>query len=296
MQSHGSESAPETSSTEAESEAPREGGSLLNSFRQEFMQRALFAGIIVALMCSYLGIYVVLKRIVFIGVALAEVSSAGIAMALWIGFAPLLGALGFMLLGVILFSIRWSPRRVPHDSYIGIIYSVAAALGILFIAKSAQGETHMLTLLQGDVLTISPLETTQMLWAFAGVALLHALFNKEFLLVSFDRDAASTLGFRAEAWDFLLFLTLGVTIAFAIRAVGVLLTSTLLILPAATALLTTNRLRSAWLIAPLAGVVPVVLGLHFSLVGDLPSSAVIVAISFLMFVVALVVAGVKRSV
>jgi uncharacterized membrane protein YqjE len=179
----------------------------------DFMRQALYAGVLVAMMCSYLGIYVVLKRIVFVGVALAEMSSAGIALALLLGFAPLLGALGFMLLGVCLFSIHWSPRRVPHESYIGILYCVAGALGILLIAKSPQGESHMLTLLQGDVLTVSPRETLEMLGVFAVVALIHALFRKEFILVAFDRESAATQNFSAGAWDMLLFLTVGIVIS-----------------------------------------------------------------------------------
>gem|GEM_PF-61713 len=257
------------------------------TFQIDFMRKALWAGLLVALMCSYLGIYVVLKRIVFVGVALAEVSSAGIALAILLNFAPLLGALGFMLLGVVLFSIHWSPRRVPHESYIGILYSVAAALSILLIAKSAAGEAHMLTLLQGDILTISAEETKQMLGAFVVVGLLHALFYKEFVFVSFDRESANTLGFRAAAWDLLLFLTIGLTIAFSIRSVGVLLTSTMLIIPASTALLVTSRMRHAWLLVPFLGALPVILGLHISLIADLPASAVIVAASFVLFLPAL---------
>lgn len=257
------------------------------TFQIDFMRKALWAGLLVALMCSYLGIYVVLKRIVFVGVALAEVSSAGIALAILLNFAPLLGALGFMLLGVVLFSIHWSPRRVPHESYIGILYSVAAALSILLIAKSAAGEAHMLTLLQGDILTISAEETRQMLGAFIVVGLLHALFYKEFVFVSFDRESANTLGFRAAAWDLLLFLTIGLTIAFSIRSVGVLLTSTMLIIPASTALLITSRMRHAWLLVPFLGALPVILGLHISLIADLPASAVIVAASFVLFLPAL---------
>lgn len=274
-----------------------------NTFEKPFMQRALAAGLLVAVMCSFLGVYVVLKRIVFIGVALAEMSSAGIALGLLVGgklvaahalseqasdSLTLFGAALFMLLGVVLFSIHWSPRRVPHDSYIGILYAVAAAVGILFISKSAQGEGHMLTLLQGNVLTVRGNETQQMLIAFLIVAAVHVLCSKEFVLVSFDREYAATLGFRAAGWDFLLFLTIGVVIAFAIRSVGLLMTTTMLILPAASALLVVNRLRHAWIAAPLLAIVPVVLGLHISFIVDLPSSAVISALSFLLFLPVLV--------
>jgi zinc transport system permease protein len=252
-----------------------------------FMYQALYAGLLVAIMCSFLGLYVVLKRIVFVGVALSELSSAGIAMALFMGISPLLGSIVCTLLGVGLFSVRWSPRRVPHESSIGAVYCIAGALAVLLMAKDVHGESHMLKLMQGDVLTVDPHETLQMLIAFAVVATLHALFAKEFMFVSFDRDSATTLGFRATWWDFLLFLTLGIVISFSIRATGVLLTSTMLILPAVTALLLTKRWKIAVLLAPLLGVLPLVGGLYFSYIVDVPASAMVVALSFLLLLPAL---------
>lgn len=285
--------APDTLSNAGDIETPQSLFDLRTSFSKDFIRQAMVAGILVALLCGYLGVYVVLKRIVFVGVALAEVSSAGIALALLLGFSPILGSTAFMLLGIGLFSIHWSPRRVPGESYIGIVYCITAAVGILFIAKSAQGETHMLKLLQGDVLTVTASETQLLAFVFAGLAAIHALFAKEFVMASFDRDAASTLGFKAGFWDFLLFLTIGAAIAFSIHSAGVLLTSTMLILPAATALLLANSMRSAFIAAPLLGVVPVVLGIHASLVTDYPASAIIVALAFLMF---LLVLGVSKFV
>jgi len=206
------------------------------------MQQALLAGILVALLCSYLGVYIVLKRIVFVGVALSEISAAGVALALFLGFSPLLGAMAFMMAGIGLLTVQWSPRRVPNDSFIGIVYVLASALAILLVAKSHEGETHMLQLMQG---------------------------------------------LKPAWWDLLLFFTIGLAIAFAIRAVGVLLATTLLIVPAVTALLVTNRLKHAMLLAVVAGVLPIAVDLHFSIVWDLPASALIVALSFLLLLPAL---------
>ena len=261
-----------------------------------FMRQALLAGVLVALFCSYLGLFVVLKRTVFVSVALAEMSSAGVALGLLCGFSPSWGAALFTLLGVVLFSLRLSPRRVPHESYIGLLYCVAGALGILLLARSAQGESQMLTLLQGNILTGKTSEIWQMAGAFAVVALVHLLFHKEFMLVSFDRDQAATLGFNPLWWEFLLLLTVGVVIAFSVRAVGVLLTTALLILPAMTALLWTNRMRSAWIAAAILAIIPVPLGLHFSLLSDsLPPSPLIVALSFLILLPSLLLTALRKT-
>ena len=259
-----------------------------------FLRRALLAGILAALACGFVGVFVVLKRIVFVGVALAEMSSAGIALALLIGFSPLLGGLAFTLFGVLLFAARLAPRRVPNESSIGVAYAIAGAVAILLIAKAPGGEKHMLELLQGNVLTVDTLETEQMALVYVVLGAMHALFAREFVLVSFDRDQASTLGFRAAWWDTLLFATIGGVIAFSIRAIGVLLTSTLLVMPAVTALILCRRLRSSLVLAPILAVAAVILGLHFSFVLDVPASAMTAAISFIFLAIGAVAQGVLR--
>ncbi len=134
----------------------------------------------------------------------------------------------------------------------------------------------------------------EMLGIFGVVALIHALFSKEFLLVSFDRDAASTMGYNATRWDFLLYLTIGVVISFSIRATGVLMATTMLIIPAVTALLLAQRMRQVWPLTLILGAIPVVLGLHLSFLLDLPASAVIVALSFLFLLPVLAISA-RRS-
>lgn len=261
----------------------------------DFLRQAFYAGVLAALACGYVGVFVVLKRVAFIGVALAEVSSAGIALALLLGFSPLLGALGFMLAGVGVFSRSWASRRVPHETLIGALYVLAGALGILLIARSAGGESHLLTLLQGNVLTVDPRETLQMLVAFTFVGLLHAAFGKEFVLVSFDRESAHTQGVRAGLWDALLLLSIGVVIALSIRAVGTLMTTAMLLLPGATALLLASHLRGALILSPLLAVASVPVGLYLSLALDLPASAVIVALSFALLLPALAWNAARKS-
>lgn len=270
-----------------------------NSGLPDFLKQALFAGIVVAALNSYLGLFVVARRLVFVGLALSEISSAGIALGVLLhlehGREPLLFALGFMLLGVLLFSRRWAPRRVPIEAVIGGFYCLATALGILLIAKSAQGETHVLTLLQGDVLAVYPEETLEMAAVFVALGILHAVFAKEFLLVSLDRDTASTMGFKAPLWDFLLVLTIGIAVSLSIRSVGVLMATSLLILPAATALLLAPRWNRAALTAPVVGVLAVMVGLWLSYKADFPASAVTVAVLFAFFFPALLWHSLRRS-
>lgn len=249
-------------------------------FRIDFMRRALAAGLVGGGVCAYLGIYVVLRRIVFVGVSLAQLSSAGVALALLTGITPLVGSVALMLGGVGLFSIPWSPRKVRQETFIGIGYVVASAVAILLLAKSPQGEGHLLNLLFGNIVVLSPEDVWTMALALGGVLLLHLLFAKELLFVSFDPETAQAAGYRARLWEALLYVTVGLTIAFAIHAVGVLLTFASLVIPAVTALLVTRRMSAAFAASMLAGVLPVPVGLYLSFVWDLPSAATIVALSF----------------
>jgi len=193
-----------------------------------------------------------------------------------------------MFIGVVLFSFHPAARRLPRDAFVGIVYLLSSALGVLMIAKSAQGETFMLKLLQGDVLTVGASAVYLLGGACVVIGALHLAFGKEFVLVSFDRESAATLGLNAGLWDFLLMLSIGAAIAVSIHAAGVLFTASMLVLPAATALLFAPNLRRAWLLAPILAAVPVVLGLHLSFVADVPASAMIVVLMFASFLVALV--------
>ncbi|HPO74549.1 MAG TPA: metal ABC transporter permease [Armatimonadota bacterium] len=270
--------------------------SIQETFAADFMRRALVAGMLAGALCGYLGVYVVLKRTVFVGVALAEMSSAGVALAFWaatvFGFpmeehSPLTmtGALALMLVGVLLFSLRWT-KTVPRESMIGVGYAVAAAAGLLLISHSAKGEAHVLQLLFGNILYVSSREIWEFAAAAALVALVHTLFAKEFLFVSFDPETANALGYRTRFWEMLFYLTLGLTIAFAIRVAGVLLVFSLLVLPGVTALLLTRHLRRAFPVAILAGVLPIGIGLTLSYALDFPSAASIIMVSFVFMLLA----------
>lgn len=265
-------------------------------FGLDFMRRALLAGLVVGGVCAYLGVYVVLRRIVFVGVALAEMSSAGVALALLAGLSPMLGSVLVMLAGVGLVSVRWGGRRVRQDAFIGIGYVVASAAAILFLSKSPKGEGDLLELLFGNILTATASDIQATALALALVLLFHLVFYKELLFVSFDPDTAAASGYNARIWETLLYVTIGLTIAFAIHAVGLLLAFGALVLPAVTSLLLTRRMSGALATSVLFGLLPVPLGLYLSFVADLPSAATIIAVSFGLLVAAGVLSRLRGSV
>jgi ABC-type Mn2+/Zn2+ transport system permease subunit len=258
-------------------------------FGDPFIRMALAASLIIGAVCAYLGVYVVLRRIVFVGAALAQVSSAGVGIAILTGKDPSVMSLLMTLGGVAAFSVKSKDKRTTQESLIGVGYAVASALAVLFVAKSAQGEAHMLDVLSGNILTVTP----QQVWWMAGVGLaamvLHTLFHKQFVYSAFDSETAQASGIRSGVWDLLFFLILGVVISVSIKLAGTLLVFAFLVVPAVTALLLSQHLGRIYAIAIASASIATVAGLYASVKMDLPSGPAIVACSFVIMLAAWVV-------
>jgi zinc transport system permease protein len=252
---------------------------VLEYLQQPFFRNAIIAGLLVAGLCSYLGVYVVLKRIVFVGAALAQISSAGVALALLLGFSPIFFSLLFSILGIALFSLIPFRKKIPMEGIIGVSYVCASALGVLFVAKNPVGEARALSFLFGNILTVPKTEIALLIFLTFGIGLIHYLFYKEFILVSFDYEMALAQKIPARFWDLLLYITLGLTIAFSIKSAGILIVSAFLVIPAITARLTTNKIKRIFALAILFGALATLLGLYLSVIFDLPSGSAIVATS-----------------
>ena len=252
-------------------------------------REALYGALVIGIACSVLGVYVVLRRIVFVGAAIAQLSSAGIALALFlagIGFAsgftghPTAFALVFGLAGAMFFGIGGSQRAgVPPDATIGVTYAAAAAVGILLIAKAK-------IFLQGNILGITRADTLVLLAVSIPVLLVHVLFYKEFLFVSFDREMARTMGYRVTFWNLFLYSTLGLVIAFAMQFAGVMLVFNFLVLPAVTGLLLARSMRGIFTAAVLSAVLAAVVGFSLSVPFDLPSGPAIIGCSAVLALLA----------
>jgi ABC-type Mn2+/Zn2+ transport system permease subunit len=251
-------------------------------------REALYGALVIALACSVLGVYVVLRRIVFVGAAIAQLSSAGIALALYLtgaGFLsglpghPTAFALVFALAGAMFFGLGGGQRAgVPPDATIGVAYAVAASAGILLVAKAKVGEAHDI-FLQGNILGITRADTLLLLAITIPVLVVHLLFYKEFLFVSFDRETARTLGYRVTFWNLFLYFTLGLVIAFAMQFAGVMLVFNFLVLPAVTGLLLARSMAGIFTISVISALVAAVVGFSISVPFDLPSGPTIIAVS-----------------
>ena len=254
---------------------------------------------LIALACSILGVYVVLRRVVFVGVTLAQLSSAGVALAAFLASAGVgLGlltsrfvlALVLTVGGVALFAARRSPRGVPADARLGLVFVLAGAVTVLLLTRSAT--THLADLFfGGDVLLIGTADLVRLGVVVLVVMALHAALAKELVLVSCDPEMASTLGYRVHRWNLLLYLSVAAVITVAMAAVGVLLTFSFLVLPPLCGLFLGRHLRTVFASAAGVAVAGTALGFLASLRLDLPTGATVIVVLGLLTVAAWVRAG-----
>ena len=230
----------------------------------------------------YLGLHVVQRGIIFIDIAMAQMAALGICLAVllhielesWTTFGI---ALGFTLAGAAIFSVTGKrASQIPQEAVIGISYVVAAAAAVLLLSRAAEGDEEIKNMLVGNILLVTPREVWERFALFLAVGVLHFVLRRNFLLVSFDRDAAYAKGLRVRWWDFLFYVVFGLVVTSFVRIAGVLLVFSYLIVPAVCGInlarRTANRLLIGWFIALLGGIA----GLFLSFWWDLPSGAAIV--------------------
>lgn len=246
---------------------------------------ALFGSVVAGVLCAYLGVYVVSKRVVFVGATLTQVAVTGIAFSHLplIGVEPLFGSMVFTLAGTILFAQLLRSKVIPQDSVLGASYVVAIALRILMIQKSPAAEVSEIeAILKGDILFVTANQFYLLLGVFLVILILHLVFFKAFIFVSFDAETASTQGFRAQWWELFFYLTVGVAVSVATRIVGDVFVFGFLVIPAVTAILIARNVRNVFLLSVLFGAIPPILGLYLAFKLDFPAGPTTVAAAFLM--------------
>ena len=248
----------------------------------EVMFWPIVACVLLPWLLVYLGLHVVQRGIIFIDIAMAQMASLGICLAVLFhldlqGWATFGIALGFTLIGGAIFSVTGKrSSQIPQEAVIGISYVVAAAAAVLLLSRAAEGDEEIKNMLVGNILLVTPHEVWKCFALFVAVGVFHFSLRRNFLLVSFDRDGAYQKGLRVRWWDFLFYAVFGLVVTSFVRIAGVLLVFSYLIVPAVCginlATRISHRLLIGWMIAWLGGIA----GLFLSFWWDLPSGAAIV--------------------
>jgi zinc transport system permease protein len=263
-------------------------------FQLGFMQRALVAGIFIAALCALFSVFVVLKRLSFIGVGISHSAFGGVALGFLLGVDPTITAVLFS--GAIALFIGFINRqgRLHEDTAIWIFFALTMALGIVFIGLSRRYNVDLFGYLFGNILAVTRGDLVLVL-ALAPLVfgLVLSLF-KELLFLSFDEEVAQVSGVAVSPVYYFFLLAMAVTIVIAIKLIGIVLVSALLVLPAATARQLTENYRELVLYSVAIGVISTVAGLFLSYQLNLASGATIVLFSGVLFFASLLYARLRN--
>ena len=250
----------------------------------------------------YYGLHVIKREVIFVDLALAQVATLGTCVCLVLQHEATdlhnyFWSLGFTLAGALVFTFT-RPRhdtRVPQEALIGIVYVVAAAAAILLLSKSPHGKEELQKTLVGDLLTVTwpQIWKTAALYALIGVV--HFLFRKQFIALSFDHDHAVAQGMRVRFWDFLFYALFGLIVTSFVQVGGVLLVFSYLIVPAVCANFLALSLRPQLLIGWATATLASIGGLYVSYWLDVPTGAAIVCVLGVALLLAALVPHLRRA-
>jgi zinc/manganese transport system permease protein len=267
---------------------------MFDMFQLPFMVQAFVAAVITGVLLSYLGVHVVGRGIVFVDLALGQISSLGVAFAVFIGSGVTSIPLIFTLAGAILMSfISIKDKRLKQEAIIGILYAFASALTVLLISKTPHGDSDIQEVLFGNILSTSWEQIKLVGMIFGAIALLQLVFFKKFysLTRSFE-NGDSKIGIF-NIWNFLFYISIGLAIVFAVKINGVIPVFSFLIIPAVSAIMISKNNTLVFIIAVIISVLGSFFGLDFSFHYDFPAGSSIVAVLGGIFILASIVKLIK---
>lgn len=267
---------------------------LLQVLDPDFLLRnSVYESMLVGLVAPLVGVFLLLRRLVFLGIALPQISSCGIVFAFalvgW-GILPHVhetigeralafgGAIAFTFAAIAVFSLMERRRTGLLEAQLGRAYVLAGAWGILLLSKNPIGEHGLLDLLKGEIITVSNADLLVSLVTFTLVAATLLTLSRELLLVSYDRDMAFTLGKNVLAWDTCLYLLIGFTVAVAVLSVGPLVAFGFLILPPLTAYRFARNMKQLLLGASALGAFGALIGFCLAYRFDWPTGPAEIAL------------------
>ena len=267
---------------------------LLAPFQYEFMQRAFVAALVVGSLCSTIGVYVVLRKLSFIGDGIAHASFAGIVVAYLRGIDFYLGAAVVAVLTGLGIGYVNRRARVSLDTAIGVLFTGTFAFGVFLMSRLPTYSVDLQGFLFGNILAVSRTDIWLIVVLAALVFVILALLYRPLLYTSFDPIVAEASGIPVAFVHYVLLVLLALTIVVSLEAVGIVLVAALLVTPAATAYQLTRRFRRMLALSVLIGAFCAVSGLYLSYYLHAASGATIVLLVTFAFFVAMIARRVRR--
>lgn len=251
------------------------------------MQRALLGGLIIGISTALIGVFLVLKRLSLLGDSFAHASFGGIALGLVLGLNPILTALAFVTVASLGIDKLINKLKLYGESAIALILSFGMAFAILLIGISNKLNTNIFSYLFGSILTITYFDIVIALIVLILIGIFYYIYYKQLLYSSFNQEIALTRFSNTKLVEKIFIVLSAVTIVIATRAVGILLISALLVVPALIGLKLGKSLKSTFIIAIIANIFSIYLGIFISYFLDLPTGATIVMSLLLLFLISL---------
>ena len=248
-----------------------------------FLQRALVAGIFIAVACAVLGVFLILRKDAMIGHGLSHITFAGVALGLLLKTMPLAVALVIAVLAALGIAKLKEKAGLYGDTAVGIVSSVGLALGVLLATLARSFNVNLLSYLFGEILAIAPAEVWLSIVLTVIVVLIVLLNYRQFMYLTFDIESAKAAGINVGRLDLMLSVLVAVTIVLGMKVVGLLLVAALLVIPSAAGLQAASNFKKAILISALVATVSVIIGLLLAIYFDFPASGTIVLLSFFFF-------------
>ncbi|RLC46861.1 MAG: metal ABC transporter permease [Candidatus Coatesbacteria bacterium] len=260
----------------------------------EFMRHAFLAGLIVGFTCSVLSVYVVLKRLAFIGQGISHSAFGGLALGLFL-FEESAAAdikvdaitLAFCLVVAVLIGWASRGRRISSDSAIGIFFAVSMAMGVIFIALRKRYTGEVFSYLFGNILGVSSSDIIVISVLAVLVLAVFIAFFKEIFFFCFDERLATVSGLPTSFLHYLMLILIALAIVISIKIVGIILVSAFLVIPGATARVLQVNYKKMLVISAAVGIASSLIGLYASYRLEIPSGATIVLVQFLALLLAM---------
>jgi zinc transport system permease protein len=254
-----------------------------------FIQRALIAGTLIAVLCSVLGVFLVLRRLSLIGDGLAHVTFGSVALSLIMGVNPVyvtVAAIPLVMLSSLGILKLTEKARIYGDAAIGIVSSLGIAGGIVLASVAGGFNVDLFSYLFGNILAVGNSDMIIAAILFVVVLLAVAFFYRDLFAITFDEDLAQCSGIRTTTINTVLVLMTALTVVLAMKVVGIMLISALLILPAVSALQVARSFKATIIASCCFAMISVMIGIFGSFIMNLPTGGFIVLVNFMLFLLA----------
>ncbi|NOQ44663.1 MAG: metal ABC transporter permease [Nitrosopumilus sp.] len=247
------------------------------------MHRALISGVAIAILCSVIGLFLVLRRYSLFGDAIAHSSFGGIALGLMAGVYPLWTAYGVSIVSALIITKIKEKYDISGDAAIAVLLSSGIAVGLVIVGISGGFTIDIFSFLFGSILLVSVNETILILSLTGIILIVVLLLYRQLLYSTFNEEQAKVSGIPVEKINYLIVFMAGLTVVTSIQLVGVLLISALFVIPNVTAIMYGKGFKTTAILSISFSIFSVVTGILISYVFDITPAGTIVLLSIGLF-------------